>query len=165
MVVFKLDNIDTFIYENIEFFFSTTDLNKMMKIHKSSYEDWSTIVVLLKETDAKNHKDESKVNPDFNYNIMTDETYIGINSILVSMREDIINNNKQLLTDKINKIVSLYDDLYYYQEVYVHAHFVFNKIRKLIKEEIIGGTTGTTGISLEDFKEIIRQKIKLIMDQ
>uniref|UniRef100_A0A6C0ETS7 Uncharacterized protein n=1 Tax=viral metagenome TaxID=1070528 RepID=A0A6C0ETS7_9ZZZZ len=164
MVKFDVDKIDIFLYENIEFFFSIVDLEQMMKIKQFSYEDWATTSVLLKET--KFIKDETKVNPDFNYNIMTDDAYKNIIEILKTTKDDIINKNKEGFNTKISQIVKLYDDLYYYEEVYVHAHFVFNKIRKLIEDGIIDeNTTVGGGLSLKDFKERIRQKIRLITNQ
>jgi hypothetical protein len=56
-----------------------------------------------------------------------------------------------------------YKDLYYYDNVYVFAHHVFNNIRQLPNFGIDiqkGGKGGT--LSLEEFKQIIREKIKLL---
>jgi hypothetical protein len=159
-------DIDNFLYEHIEFFFSTDDLKDMMDIQELSYENWQTTVVLLNETIKPKPNESNETNKDitFNYNIMTDVTYFQIKEILKTMKKDIQQKNKEEIKNKIIKIENLYDKLYYYDEVYVHAHFVFNNIRKLIKEGNPNVTMGG-GMSLEDFKERIRQKIILITSQ
>ena len=47
--------------------------------------------------------------------------------------------------------------LYYYEETYVYAHYVFNNIRKNIIESF--KQLGGGNITLEEFKQKIRDKI------
>jgi hypothetical protein len=70
------------------------------------------------------------------------------------------NASKTQIKQITNIIFAELKKLYYYDEIYVYAHSVFNNIRRsgIIKQ--IGG-----GLSLEEFKKKIREKIKMIMDQ
>ena len=50
-----------------------------------------------------------------------------------------------------------YAALYYYEETYVYAHYVFNNIRQNIIESF--KQLGGGNITLEEFKQKIRDKI------
>jgi len=156
-----MDNSDI-LYNYLEFFFTTDDLHDMIDIKSSSYKEWSESVLLLKEENPPNDYDTK-----FYYNIRWTSQYIRIKRILDEM--DIIIKNekgirdveiKQSIRDKILKIKELYIGLEYYEDIYVYAHHIFNSIRDEILNSVSLFSGG--GITLEEFKEIIRQKVKLI---
>ena len=100
----------------------------------------------------------------FHYNIRWTNEYKKIKQILNDIKSIIQGQKKskdknKLIRKKIISIQKLYVNLKYYTEIYVYAHHIFNSIREdIIKNpKITGG-----GITLEEFKELIRQKIKLI---
>ena len=143
----------------LNFFFSETDLKHLMPIEPLSYDDWASLAVTVKETkeDANNK-----------YNIMLDESFLQIKKHLIDIKSILTGpktaeEKKDLIKLKIAEIEQLYEKLHYYKEVYVHAHFMFNRLRKILEQEqsmFMGG-----GMSLNEFKERIRQKIKLITNQ
>ena len=164
-----------FLYNYIEFFFSKSDLHSMMKIKSLSYENWLQSI-----------SDMYSVNPyltnpntTFHYNIMHTDTY---QSIIKSLREidklskveDIsgetevqkqirseqkIQQNKVEIEKKFEVIKEKYKELYFYDEIYVYAHYVFNNIRKIPN---LGIQKGGGHLSLEEFKQKIREKIKML---
>lgn len=152
--------MDDILYNNIEFFFSETDLKHLMPIEPLSYDDWASLAVTVKETKDDTHHNR--------YNIMLDESFLKIKPLLkdiklIAMNTETAEKKKGLIKNKIAEIEQLYEKLHYYKEVYVHAHFMFNRLRKILEQEqsmFMGG-----GMSLNEFKERIRQKIKLITNQ
>ena len=154
--------IEDILYNYIEFFFSKHDLQTMMEIKALSYENWMKSVYSIYSIKPKN-------NDKFHYNIMHTSEYINIKRILKEISDiykggesDEIKKSKAQA--KIVEIENLYKNLYYYDEVYVFAHHVFNNIRQLpnFGIDIQKGGKGGSTISLEDFKQIIREKIKLL---
>jgi hypothetical protein len=156
-------DIEDILYNYIEFFFSKHDLQSMMEIKALSYENWMKSVSSLYSIKPKN-------NDKFHYNIMHTPEYIKIKKILKSIT-DIYKGDgdpetkKTQALEKIIEIENLYKNLYYYDDVYVFAHHVFNNIRQLPNFGIDiqkGGKGGVGVLSLEEFKQIIREKIKLL---
>ena len=154
-------DIEDILYNYIEFFFSKHDLQSMMEIKALSYENWMKSVSSLYSIKPKN-------NDKFHYNIMHTPEYIKIKKILKSIT-DIYKGDgdpetkKTQALEKIIEIENLYKNLYYYDDVYVFAHHVFNNIRQLPNFGIDIQKGGKGGVlSLEEFKQIIREKIKLL---
>lgn len=163
------------LYKYIEFFFSKTDLHSMMTIKALSYENWLQSIY-----------DMYSVKPDtntFHYNIMHTDAY---QEIIKSLREidklstiktrdqagktELVKNqeiktkieeNKPKIEKEFEKIKEKYIELYYYDEIYVYAHYVFNNIRKIPNLGIQKGG-GHRELTLEEFKQIIREKIKML---
>jgi len=155
-------DINDILYNYIEFFFSKHDLQTMMEIKELSYENWMKSV-------ASNYSKKTK-NNEFHYNIMHTDEYIEIKKILKKIN-DIYKGDesreikKQKAQEKLSEIENLYKKLYYYDKVYVFAHHVFNNIRELSNLGVDiqrGGKGGTGVLTLEEFKQIIREKIKLL---
>jgi hypothetical protein len=163
------------IYKYIEFFFSKKDLHSMMTIKPLSYENWLQSI-----------SDMYSVNPQidktkFHYNIMHTDTYKEIIKSLRKIHEystveksnaktDLeklaenakkIEENKEKINTEFKNIKEKYSQLYYYDEIYVYAHYVFNNIRKIPNLGIQKGG-GHRELTLEEFKEIIREKIKML---
>jgi hypothetical protein len=163
------------IYKYIEFFFSKKDLHSMMTIKPLSYENWLQSI-----------SDMYSVNPQidktkFHYNIMHTDAYQEIIKSLRKIHEystveksnaktdlekleenaEKIEENKEKIDTEFKNIKEKYSQLYYYDEIYVYAHYVFNNIRKIPNLGIQKGG-GHTELTLEEFKEIIREKIKLL---
>lgn len=153
------------VYNHIEFFFSKDDLKSMMTIKPLSYEPW--LDTLYDLYSAKPDKGDKT----FHYNIKHTEEYARILKEFDKI-EDIIKDSKQEHTNKnddqkkneqkneikecIKKIENEYPKLYYYDETYMYAHYIFNNIRNSGVLQMGGG------ITLEEFKQKIREKIKLI---
>jgi hypothetical protein len=148
-------NEEQIIYNYIEFFFSKDDLKSMMMIHSLDYESWLNTVDLL-------YSDNEPING-FHYNIMRTDSYITIIKCIKEIKEKIkngINNrDKDFIKNQIIIIEREYVNLYYYDQIYVYAHNIFNKLRSN-GLKIQGG--GEKNMTLEDFKQIIRDKIKNI---
>ena len=144
------------LYKYIEFFFSKDDLKTMMTIKPFSYESW---LDSLYDLYSKKPEDETI----FHYNIMHTTEFEIINKYIKKIEELSNNQNESNESNKseINKlfkeIEDQYDNLYYYEETYLYAHYIFNNIRKNIIEEY--KQLGGGHISLEDFKQKIRDKI------
>jgi len=145
------------IYKYIEFFFSKEDLESMMPPKSLPYQTWLVSVYDV-------YFDKEGEPGVFQYNIRFDPAYKRIMKYLEEIEKisDPINNTSQI--NEINKkIENEYKNLYYYHEIYVYAHYFFENMRNNdvfildIGEEIIGG-----GITLEQFKQKIREKIKLL---
>jgi hypothetical protein len=154
-------DIEDILYNYIEFFFSKHDLQTMMEVKALSYENWMKSVSSLYSIKPKN-------SDKFHYNIMHTPEYTKIKKNLKKIN-DICKGDGDPDTKKtqslamITEIEDLYKNLYYYDNVYVFAHHVFNNIRQLPNFGIDiqkGGKGGT--LSLEEFKQIIREKIKLL---
>ena len=168
------------IYKYIEFFFSKTDLHSMMTIKPLSYENWLQSISDMYSVDPQ--MDKTK----FHYNIMHTPVY---QEIIQSLRkindlstvdppkageskteveklketETKIQKNKSKIEHEFNSIKEKYSQLYYYDEIYVYAHYVFNNIRKIPNLGIQkGGGHKDKELTLEEFKEIIREKIKML---
>jgi len=155
-----MDNSDI-LYNYLEFFFTPDDLRDMIDIKSSSYKEWSETVLLLKEEKPSDYDTK------FYYNIRWTPQYIKIKRILNEIHTISKNESgsrdltiKQQIRDKILKIKELYIDLEYYEDIYVYAHHIFNSIR----DDILKGISLLKGggITLEEFKKLIRQKVKLI---
>lgn len=158
-------DIDDILYNYIEFFFPKQDLESMMKIKALSYENWMETVYNLYS--VKPNSGDKR----FHYNIMHTDEYMKIMKILTEINTIYTTTDGTKTTDekkqdtrmKIEEIEKLYESLYYYDEVYVFAHHVFNNIRKLPNFGIDIQRGGKGGdISLEQFKQIIREKIKML---
>lgn len=109
----------------------------------------------------------------FHYNIMHTDAYKNIMKYLQDIKNILIKSDesarskmkvKQDIKDIYIKIKSILEseDLHYYEQTYVYAHYIFNNIRNNgIK--IKGGGKHIKNIkdmSLEEFKDAIREKIK-----
>ena len=160
------------IYKYIEFFFSKKDLHSMMTIKPLSYENWLQSISDMYSSNPKTDKNT------FHYNIMHTDAY---KDIIKSLRKidqlskveksnksgeaktevSIIEENKQKIEAEFENIKEKYKQLYYYDEIYVYAHYVFNNIRKIPNLGIQKGG-GHKQLTLEEFKEIIREKIKML---
>jgi hypothetical protein len=168
------------IYKYIEFFFSKTDLHSMMTIKPLSYENWLQSISDMYSVNT--HTDKT-----FHYNIMHTEAY---QEIIKSLRkidklstveksdksgeikteagkieetEATIKKNQNTIELEFENIKKNYSQLYYYDEIYVYAHYVFNNIRKIPNLGIQkGGGRKDRQLTLEEFKEIIREKIKML---
>jgi hypothetical protein len=155
-------DIDDILYNYIEFFFSKHDLQTMMEVKELSYENWMKSVASIYSIKPKNNE--------FHYNIMHTDEYVEIKKILKKINDiykgdDTPDIKKQKAQEKLSEIENLYKNLYYYDKVYVFAHHVFNNIRELSNLGIDiqrGGKGGTGVLTLEEFKQIIREKIKLL---
>jgi hypothetical protein len=148
-------NPELIVYNHIEFFFSKEDLKTIMTIKPLSYEPW--LDTLYDLYSAKPHeKDKS-----FHYNIKHTPQYANILKHLTEI-EKITNGiksneeKKNEIKKHIKDIEKEYPKLYYYDEIYMYAHYVFNNIRNSGVLQMGGG------ITLEEFKQQIREKIKLI---
>lgn len=148
-------NPELIVYNHIEFFFSKEDLKSMMTIKPLSYEPW--LDTLYDLYSAKPDKNDLS----FHYNIKHTKEYAAILKHLEEI-EKITNGNKSdnekknEIKDRIKEIEKEYPKLYYYDEIYMYAHYVFNNIRNSGVLQMGGG------ITLEEFKQQIREKIKLI---
>ena len=158
------------IYDHLEYFFSEEDLNSIFKKELISYEMFLNMIYDLdnpkeKEKEKEETKNEDKSNV---FNIMHDPTFLNIKEMIGKIEQtlkdipDLENAIKDGIVDNLfNDIENKYYELKYYNEIYVYSHYIFNTIRnnKSILSEINKKITGG-GISLEDFKEIIRNHIK-----
>ena len=149
----------------------------MMTIKPLSYENWLQSISDMYSVHPKMDKNK------FHYNIMHTEAYQEIIKLLreieklstieksdkpgqteVSKIEETkkkIEKNKPIIEEKFEKIKENYKQLYYYDEIYVYAHYIFNNIRKIPNLGIQKGG-GHKELTLEEFKEIIREKIRMI---
>jgi len=141
------------LYNYIEFFFSKDDLKSMMNIKPFSYESWLDSVYDLYSKKPLDKKT-------FHYNIMHTDAFETINKEIKEIEKLTISNSldKEKINQSFKKIEEQYKHLYYYEETYVYAHYIFNNIRKNMLETFkqIGGGN----ITLEEFKQKIRDKIK-----
>ena len=161
VIIPEIELPELLVYNHIEFFFSKDDLKSMMTIKPLSYEPW--LDTLYDLYSAKPDKGDDT----FHYNIKHTEEYERILKEFDKI-EDIIKDIKNEYLDKtdeqkkndikecIKKIEMVYPKLYYYDETYMYAHYIFNNIRNSGVLQMGGG------ITLEEFKQKIREKIKLI---
>lgn len=154
------------VYNHIEFFFSKTDLHSMMTIKALSYENWMQSIYDMYSVNP--YLDDTKTNEtQFHYNIMHTPAYGEIIKSLrkinklsqVDKQPEYSDANKKKIQDEFDIIKQQYKNLYYYDEIYVYAHYVFNNIRKISN---LGIQKGGGQISLEEFKQKIREKIKML---
>ena len=152
-----ITNPELIVYNHIEFFFSKEDLKSMMTIKPLSYEPWlDTLYDLYASQPDKNDLS-------FHYNITHTKEYATILEHLKEI-EDITNDvteksdeeKKKKIKNLIKEIEKEYPKLYYYDEIYMYAHYIFNNIRNSGVLQMGGG------ITLEEFKQQIREKIKLM---
>ena len=154
----KIIDPELIVYNHIEFFFSKEDLKSMMTIKPLSYEPWlDTLYELYSNKPDK--KDKT-----FHYNIKHTKEYERIleqiekiEDITKGIKEHAAKSPEDRKTDIkacIKKIEEEYPKLYFYDEIYMYAHYIFNNIRNSGVLQMGGG------ISLEEFKQKIREKIK-----
>ena len=144
------------VYNYIEFFFSKDDLKSMMTIKPLSYENWLDSLYELYSTKPAKGK--------FHYNLMHTDEFEFIQKKINEIKEKEKNANGLELsqTEKADimrlfkEIEDKYAVLDYYDDIYVYAHYVFNTIRKS-GIPLMGG-----GLSLDEFKNKIREKIRLM---
>jgi len=151
-------NPELIVYNHIEFFFSKEDLKSMMTIKPLSYEPWlDTLYDLYTSQPDKNDLS-------FHYNIKHTKEYAIITDHLKKI-EAIVNGvniqksdeeKKNDIKNHIKEIEKEYPKLYYYDEIYMYAHYIFNNIRNSGVLQMGGA------ITLEEFKQQIREKIKLM---
>jgi hypothetical protein len=129
------------------------------------------------ETNKSNGSEDSNSDETkFHYNIMHTDAYKNIMKLLQDIKNILIKSDEsdhsdrskmkmqQDIKDIYKKIKEILEseDLHYYEETYVYAHHIFNNIRNNgIK--IKGGGKYMKDIkdmSLEEFKDAIREKIK-----
>ena len=144
-------NEEQIIYNYIEFFFSKDELKSLMNIDSLDYDSWLNSIRLL-------YSDKDPIDG-FHYNIMRTDSYGKIIEYIKKIREKVKNginpNDKPFIKNQIILIENEYENLYYYDQIYVYANNIFNKIRDT-GLKIEGGGKNMT---LEDFKQIIREKI------
>jgi hypothetical protein len=154
----EMNNEFKIAYDHIEFFFSKDDLKSMMTIKPFSYESWldSIYEYYLKEPE------DGKT---FHYNIMHTKEFKDINKLVKEIKE--LENDLIANKDKINSLFVQIQrecnspNLYYYEETYMYAHYVFNNIRRnIIEKPELFKQVGGGHITLEEFKQKIRDKIK-----
>ena len=140
------------VYKYIEFFFSKEDLKIMMTIKPFSYESWLDSIY---ELYSKKPEDDTI----FHYNIMHTKEFEIINKCITKIEEFSKSNNpnKSEIDRLFKEIEEQYDKLYYYEETYLYAHYIFNNIRKNIIEDY--KQLGGGHITLDEFKQKIREKI------
>ena len=148
---FIIMNEEQIIYNYIEFFFSKEELKSMMQIDSLDYDSWLNTIRLL-------YSDKDPIDG-FHYNIMRTDSYGKIIEYIKKIREKVKNginpNDIPFIKNQIILIENEYENLYYYDQIYVYANNIFNKIRDT-GLKIEGGGKNMT---LEDFKQIIREKI------
>jgi hypothetical protein len=156
----KIIDPELTVYNHIEFFFTKEDLKTMMTVKPLSYEPWLDTLYDLYST--KPDKNDTS----FHYNIKHTDEYgrileqlkkieditKGINEHATKSEED----KKKDIKECIKKIEEEYPKLYFYDEIYMYAHYIFNNIRTSGVLQLGGG------ITLEEFKQKIREKIKLM---
>jgi len=140
------------LYKYIEFFFSKEDLKLMMSIKPFSYESWLDSIY---ELYSKKPEDDNI----FHYNVMHTKEFEIINKYIKKIEELSSSNtpNKFEIDKLFKEIENQYENLYYYEETYLYAHYIFNNIRKNIIEEY--KQVGGGHITLDEFKQKIREKI------
>jgi hypothetical protein len=147
------------IYNHIEFFFSKEDLKSMMTIKPLSYEPWLDTLYDLYSS-KPDEKDLS-----FHYNIKHTKQYERIlkqideidkitKGVEPGYQNKTDDEKKNEIKNCIKEIENEYSTLYYYDEIYMYAHYIFNNIRNSGVLQMGGG------ITLEEFKHQIREKIK-----
>jgi hypothetical protein len=149
----------------------------MLQIRAYPYETWLENVHNLYSKDPNiNEKGTRKDIKDqiFNYNIMHTIAYEkimkhlkDIKTISTGTKSD--EEKKTEINLKFDEMNDLYKDLYYYDQIYVCAHYIFNTIRNNginLKGTLYGGSVygGMNELTLEEFKEIIRNKIKSLYE-
>jgi hypothetical protein len=155
------------IYDHIEFFFSKETLHSIVGIDNLSYDDWARSVMLLKtDEETESYQKLNENDKQFVYNIQLNENFLKIKKIVEEIEKQIEAEpdiTKINIDSKVIEMKKLTEELEFYDEIYLSANRVFNKIRQHIHDSYPSYVGG--GLSLEDFKEMIRQKVKLIKDQ
>ena len=161
----KINTIEDVVFNYIEFFFSKEELNAMFKIKPLSHHVWLDAIGGMYSNEPT--VDETE----FHYNIMHTTAYKDIMKHLVKIKKIINVPNKKIdqikreiepIYVEINKILQG-DELYYYEQTYVYAHYIFSNIRNngiKIKGGGIKHMKDIKDLSLEEFKELIKEKIK-----
>jgi alpha-L-fucosidase len=150
---------ESIVYNYIEFFFSKDELKTMMKIKPLSYEPWLDTLYDLYSSKAEDDSFDYNIKHTKEYERILKE-YETIEDIIKGIKPQYLNKTdeqkKNDIKECIKKIESEYPKLYYYDETYMYAHYIFNNIRNSGVLQMGGG------ITLEEFKQRIREKIKLI---
>ena len=164
----EINTIEDVVFNYIEFFFSKEELNTLFKIKPLSQPVWLEAVHGMYSIDPNESIPEDKKK--FHYNIMHTTAYKNIMSKLKDIKKIIKTNKpKNEIKSDIDKIYTEInailegDDLYYYEQTYVYAHYIFNNIRNKGIEIKGGGIKHMKDIkdlSLEEFKDLIKEKIK-----
>jgi hypothetical protein len=139
-------NHEKILYNYIEFFLSKDDLYSMMEIQDLDFDSWVKSVNDLYF--------DSKPNSGFHYNLKHSSGYHKIIEHLNQMKILVSKNKYKEIPALIKLIEDQYENLYYYDQIYVFAHHLFNNIRE--NEIKFGGGL----ITIEEFKQKIREKIK-----
>ena len=142
-------NAPDYVYKYIEFFFSKEDLESMLPPKPLPYETWLTTAYDV-------HFDKEKEPNIFHYNIRFSPAYKKIMKYVEEIKK-LPHPDKDKINELNKKIESQYKDLYYYQDIYVYAHYFFETMKNnnVFTMNITGG-----GLTLEQFKQKIRDKIK-----
>jgi hypothetical protein len=128
-----------------------------LNIKPFSYESWLDSVYDLYS------KKPEEGDKNFHYNIMHTDAFDKINNNIKEIENLTISNDpdkKDKIKNLFQNIEEQYKNLYYYEETYIYAHYVFNNIRKNILDTF--KQVGGGNITLEEFKQQIREKIKLM---
>jgi hypothetical protein len=185
--------ITDIVFNYIEFFFSKEDLKTMFKIKPLSQHVWLEAVHGLYSTDPNESKSDDEKVFHYNIMHTTAykdiiECLENIKKIVIDSAKAIANiptsapTTPTLATDATSSIIAtnkikkeedikkeydkiniLFNDLYYYEETYVHAHYIFNDIRNTGMKLKGGGIKNIKDIkdmTLEEFKDVIREKIR-----
>jgi hypothetical protein len=164
----KINTIEDVVFNYIEFFFSKEELNTMFKIKPLSHHVWLDAIDGMYSIDPN---ESSADETEFHYNIMHTTAYKDIIKELKSIKKIIDVPNKKIdqikrdIQPRYNKINEILrgDELYYYEQTYVYAHYIFSNIRNngiKIKGGGIKHIKDIKDLSLEEFKELIKEKIK-----
>jgi hypothetical protein len=171
------------VFKYFEFFFSKDDLNTMFKINPLSHHVWLDAVHSMYSIDPNdpNNPNKSKDKEAFHYNIMHTPAYKEIMERLKKIKKIVIDTAKanasatstnendrnalktQQIKQEYDKINQLFDDLFYYEQTYVYAHYIFNNIRDSgmkIKGGEIKYIDDIKNMTLDEFKDAIRDKIR-----
>lgn len=159
----KINTIEDVVFNYIEFFFSKEELNTMFKIKPFPHHVWLDAVDRM-------YSIEPKDKTEFHYNIMHTESYKGIMRHLEEIKKNITSNKPKSETKRVIDAIYIKikgilnnDELYYYEQTYVYAHYIFNDIREKgikLKGGGIKHMKDIKDLSLEEFKELIKEKIK-----
>jgi hypothetical protein len=157
------------LYKHFEFFLSKEDIRILFPLKNNlTYTEYLNNAAFIYETQN---------NAVFQYNIRFVPIYIEIKDKLQAIKKILYaeiktqeqqreNERKiKMLNEELKKLIKQsqsHNDLYFYQEEYVYAHHKMNEFRKneTVFEDLLESREQTGGgITLEQFKQIIRDKI------
>jgi len=152
--------INDIVFNYIEFMIPKEVLADMFKIKPLSYNKWFDAAYNLYS------EDPGELN-EFHYNLVHTKAYKEIKECLKKIQkiynDPVEENKKKKIKAEYNKIHICYEELYYYDEIYIYARYIFNNIRKngiKLKGGGIKHLKDMKNITLEEFKNIIREKIE-----